>query len=137
MLAAAAKSLQSCPTLCDPMDRSPTRLLHPWDFPGKSTGVGCHCLLQSMLTPCQKKTQTLKYKLNDDIYRHTQAERFHYQHVHTAREVKGILQEGRELTSDGMPDGHQGNERKETWHMHGKICAFLLSIKSLQKYGTI
>ena len=24
----------------------PTRLLHPWDFPGKSTGVGCHCLLR-------------------------------------------------------------------------------------------
>ena len=23
----------------------PTRLLHPWDFPGKSTGVDCHCLL--------------------------------------------------------------------------------------------
>ena len=23
----------------------PTRLLHPWDFPGKSTRVGCHCLL--------------------------------------------------------------------------------------------
>ena len=25
----------------------PTRLLHPWDFPGKSIGVGCHCLLRS------------------------------------------------------------------------------------------
>ena len=24
------------------------RLLLPWDFPGKSTGVGCHCLLQSI-----------------------------------------------------------------------------------------
>ena len=24
----------------------PTRLLCPWDSPGKSTGVGCHCLLQ-------------------------------------------------------------------------------------------
>ena len=24
----------------------PTRFLHPWDFPGKSTGVGCHCLLR-------------------------------------------------------------------------------------------
>ena len=24
----------------------PTRLLHPWDFPGKSAGVGCHCLLR-------------------------------------------------------------------------------------------
>ena len=23
----------------------PTRFLCPWDFPGKSTGVGCHCLL--------------------------------------------------------------------------------------------
>ena len=38
--AAAAKSIQSCPTLCDPIDGSP-----PGDFPGKSTGVGCHCLL--------------------------------------------------------------------------------------------
>ena len=24
----------------------PTRLLHQWDFPGKSTGVGYHCFLQ-------------------------------------------------------------------------------------------
>ena len=87
--AAAAKSLQSCPTLCNPIDGSPpgslvlgfsrqehwsglpfpspmhesekwkwchsvvsdpqrchglqpSRLLRPWDFPGKSTGVGCH-----------------------------------------------------------------------------------------------
>ena len=28
-----------------PHGTQPTRLLHPWDFPGKSTGVGCHCLL--------------------------------------------------------------------------------------------
>ena len=38
--------VQSCPTPSDPMDCSISRLLHPWDFPGKSTGVGCHCLLQ-------------------------------------------------------------------------------------------
>ena len=30
-----------------PHGLQPTRLLHPWDFPGKSTGVGCHCLLQN------------------------------------------------------------------------------------------
>ena len=29
-----------------PHGLQPTRLLRPWDFPGKSTGVGCHCLLQ-------------------------------------------------------------------------------------------
>ena len=93
----AAKSLQSCPTLCDPKDSSPpsspvpgilqartlewvaisffndesekwkwsrsvmsdssrphglqpTRLLRSWDFPGKSTGVGCHCLLLYLYT---------------------------------------------------------------------------------------
>ena len=94
--AAVAKSLQSCPTLCDPRDGSPpgspvpgilqarmlewvaisffnawkwkvkvkslsrvwlfqphglqpSRLLCPWDFPGKSTGVGCHCLLRKYI----------------------------------------------------------------------------------------
>ena len=93
MNAATAKSLQLCPTLCDPIDGSPpgfpvpgslqartlewvatsfsnawkwkvkvntlnsvglyqhhelqpTRLLHPWVFPGKNIGVGCHCLLR-------------------------------------------------------------------------------------------
>ena len=89
-------SLQSCPTLCDPIESSPpgfpvpgilqaralewvaisfsnagwkwgrsvvsdslwprglqpTRLLHPWDFPGKSSGVGCHCLLRSIGDAC-------------------------------------------------------------------------------------
>ena len=31
-----------------PYRRQPTRLLRPWDSPGKSTGVGCHFLLQCM-----------------------------------------------------------------------------------------
>ena len=29
-----------------PHGLQPTRLLRPWDFPGKSTGVGCHCHIQ-------------------------------------------------------------------------------------------
>ena len=94
--ATAAKSLQSCPTLCDPRDSSSPGfpvpgilqartlewvaisfsnawkwkvkvkslsrsqlLATPWtaayqallsmDFPGKSTGVGCHCLLRPLI----------------------------------------------------------------------------------------
>ena len=31
-----------------PYRRQPTRLLCPWDSPGKNTGVGCHFLLQCM-----------------------------------------------------------------------------------------
>ena len=46
--AAAAKSLQLGPTLCDPHRRQPTRLPRPWDSLGKNTGVGCHFLLQCM-----------------------------------------------------------------------------------------
>ena len=52
-----AKSLQSCLTLCDPMDRSPPGSFVHGDFPGKNTGVGCHALLQGIfptqgLNPC-------------------------------------------------------------------------------------
>ena len=41
----------------------PARLLHPWDFPGKNTTVGCHFLLQEIfptqglnlgLPPCRQ-----------------------------------------------------------------------------------
>ena len=43
---------QSYLTLRDPHGLQP-RLLRPWEFPGKSTGVGCHCLLRdlSLLSP--------------------------------------------------------------------------------------
>ena len=36
------------PDSLQPHGLQPTRLLCPWDFPGKSTGVGCHCLLQGI-----------------------------------------------------------------------------------------
>ena len=50
--AAVSKSLQSCLTLCDPID---TRLLCPWDSPCKNTGVGCHFLLQCMKEKSQSE----------------------------------------------------------------------------------
>ena len=31
-----------------PQRWQPTRLPHPWDSPGKNSGVGCHFLLQCM-----------------------------------------------------------------------------------------
>ena len=34
--------------LCATHRWQPTRLPHPWDSPGKKTGVGCHFLLQCM-----------------------------------------------------------------------------------------
>ena len=53
--AAAAKSLQSCPTV-RPHRRQPTRLPRPWDSPGKNTGVGCHFLLQCMKVKSESRS---------------------------------------------------------------------------------
>ena len=58
------KSLQSCPTLCNPMDCKPIRLLCPWDSPSKNPGVGCHFLLQGIFptqgqNPCSLKSSAL------------------------------------------------------------------------------
>ena len=42
----------SCSVVSDslrPHGLQPTRLLGPWDYPGKNTGVGCHFLLQMYL----------------------------------------------------------------------------------------
>ena len=38
-----------------PHRRQPTRPPHPWDSPGKNTGVGCHFLLQGMKVKSQSE----------------------------------------------------------------------------------
>ena len=43
---ATAKSLQSCLTLCDPIDGSPPGSPVPEILQARTLGVGCHCLLQ-------------------------------------------------------------------------------------------
>ena len=42
-----------------PHGLQPTRLLHPRDFPGKSTGVGCHSLLRFSCSVVSKSLQPL------------------------------------------------------------------------------
>ena len=41
---------QSCPTLFNPMDYSPPGSSCLWDSPGKNIGVGCHFLLQGIIS---------------------------------------------------------------------------------------
>ena len=56
---------------CNPMEWGPIRLLHPWDSPGKNTGMGCHLLLQGIfpaqgskpgLLHCSQSLYLLSYK---------------------------------------------------------------------------
>ena len=53
------KSLQLCPTLCNPHRRQPIRLPCPRDSPGKNTGVGCHFLLQCMKVKSESEVATV------------------------------------------------------------------------------
>ena len=39
---------KSCQILLQPHGLLPTRILCPWDFPGKNSGVDCHFLLQGI-----------------------------------------------------------------------------------------
>ena len=65
--AASAKSLQSCLTLCDPIDGSPPGSRYPWDSPGKNTGVGCHFLLQCMKVKSESEVVQSCPTLNDPM----------------------------------------------------------------------
>ena len=50
-----------------PHRRQPTRLLCPWDSPGKNTGVGCHCLLQCMKVKSESEVAQLCPTLSDPM----------------------------------------------------------------------
>ena len=63
----ASKLLQSCLTLCDPIDGSPRGSPHPWDSPGKNTGVGCHFLLQCMKVKSQSEVTQWCPTLSDPM----------------------------------------------------------------------
>ena len=66
--AAAAKSLQSCPTLCDPRDGCPPGPPRPWDFQGKNTGEGCHFLLQCRKVKSESEVTQSCPTLSDPMY---------------------------------------------------------------------
>ena len=65
--ATAAKSLQSCPTLSDPINGSPPGSPPPWDSPGKNIGVGCHFLLQCMKVKSESEAAQSCSPLSDPM----------------------------------------------------------------------
>ena len=50
-----------------PHRRQPTRLLCPWDSPGKNTGVGCHFLLQCRKVKSESEVTQLCPTLSDPL----------------------------------------------------------------------
>ena len=50
-----------------PHGQQPTRLPHPWDSPGKNTGVGCHFLLQCMKVKSESEVAQSCLTLSDPM----------------------------------------------------------------------
>ena len=50
-----------------PHRRKPTRLPHPWDSPGKNTGVDCHFLLQCMKVKSEREVAQSCLTLSDPM----------------------------------------------------------------------
>ena len=50
-----------------PHTRQPTRLPHPWDSPGKNTGVGCHFLLQCVKVKSESEVAQSCLTLHDPM----------------------------------------------------------------------
>ena len=50
-----------------PHRQQPTRLLCPWDSPGKNTGVGCHFLLQCMRVKSESEVAQSRLTLCDPM----------------------------------------------------------------------
>ena len=53
--------------LCATHRWQPTRLCCPWDSPGKSAGVGCHCLLQCMKVKSESEVSQSCLTLSDPM----------------------------------------------------------------------
>ena len=64
--AAATKSLQSCPTLCNPIDGSPLGSSVPGILQAR-TGVGCHFLLQCMKVKSESEVVQSCLTLSDPM----------------------------------------------------------------------
>ena len=50
-----------------PHRQQPTSLPHPWDSPGKDTGVGCHFLLQCMTVKSESEVAQSCPTLSDPM----------------------------------------------------------------------
>ena len=118
-IAATAKATSVVSDSVWPCGWQPTRLLRPWDFPGKSTGVGCHCLLLRMI---------LAYSIIGDLNFHLLVKGVSNRFLHhrvTLHSVQFSSVQSRltlcypmNRTTPGLPVHHQLPEFTQT-HVHG------------------
>ena len=113
----------------------PTRLLRPWDLPGKSSGVGCHSLLEWLLSVQFSSVAQSCPTLCDSMNRSTPGFPVHHQHpeftqTHVHR-VSDAIQLSHPLSSPSPlapnPSQHQSlSQWVNSLHGVAKVLEFQL-----------
>ena len=71
----------------------PTRLLCPWDFPGKNTGAGCHFLLQGICLTQGSNPHLLHWQMGSSLLSRQGSPLGFTQSIHNSLQIsKGIKQ---------------------------------------------
>ena len=113
-----------------PRGLQPTRLLSPWDFPGKSTGVGCHVLTKGLPHPKWVKVKKIfeshvcPHAWNKPLSHNTwvRQERNHYHTMHIS-----IM----EMTGKGKKDCPNLPERNRKGCRPGSVLSEALQLSRL------
>ena len=125
-----------------PHRQQPTRLPHPWDSPGKNTGVGCHFLLQCMKVKSESEVVQSCLTLSDPMDCSLPGSSIHG--IFQARVLEWVaiafstiyiqfssVQVSRSVVSDSVqPHGWQPTRLPHPWDSPGKNtgvgCHFIL-----------
>ena len=107
-----------------PHGLQPTRLLRPWDFPGKRTGVGCRCLLRQYPQQHHLKSSTWEQRRRPSADRQRKAR-------HTGTTDKGAGPQ--RLQGSGWTQRHPHRQTSK----RGKQTSYInTSMWNLEKNGT-
>ena len=119
LLRSEVKSLSHAWLFATPWTVACTKLLHPWDFQGKTTGVGCHFLLQGIfptqgsnpgLSHCRQTLYLLSHQ-RSPVWPSNSTSRYTHTHTHTL--------ESRDLNRRHMfTNVHSSISHNQKWEWH-------------------
>ena len=119
LLRSEVKSLSHAWLFATPWTVACTKLLHPWDFQGKTTGVGCHFLLQGIfptqgsnpgLSHCRQTLYLLSHQ-RSPVWPSNSTSMYTHTHTHTL--------ESRDLNRRHMfTNVHSSISHNQKWEWH-------------------
>ena len=132
-----------------PHRRQPTRLPHPWDSPGKNTGVGCCFLLQCMKVKSEREVIQSCLTLLDpmdcsppgsSVHGIFQARVLEWGAIAFSRKMVQMIlfvKQKHRYSCRGQMYGHEGGKTGRNWEIGIDTYSLLICIKQITKENTL